>query len=129
MTRVTSITSREKELLVRLRRLASQPDAYRKLGKVWIEGEHLCAAYLERASGEGVQAGVGEVPGALVGVATCLAEANANIAEVHHQRAFTNAPIRAAEVDFVLATRGHEHVQQVIHALARAGFEARLHNE
>ncbi len=70
-----------------------------------------------------------DVPGALVEVATCLAQANANIEEVHHQRAFTNAPIRAAEVDFVLATRGHEHVQQVIQALARAGFEARLHNE
>ena len=57
------------------------------------------------------------------------AAANANIEEVHHQRAFTQLPVRTAEVDFVLETRGHEHVQQVIEALARAGFAARLHND
>jgi threonine dehydratase len=37
--------------------------------------------------------------------------------------------VRTAEVDFVLETRGHEHVQQIIEALARAGFSARLHND
>jgi TrmH family RNA methyltransferase len=39
------ISSRENPLLVRLRKLAADPGAYRKLGQVWIEGEHLCAAY------------------------------------------------------------------------------------
>ena len=67
--------------------------------------------------------------GSLAQVTACLAEANANIEEVHHQRAFTHVPVRTAEVDFVLETRGHEHVQQVIEALARAGYTARLHND
>jgi threonine dehydratase len=70
-----------------------------------------------------------DLPGSLAEVTACLAAANANIEEVHHQRAFTQLPVRTAEVDFVLETRGHEHVQQVIDALARAGFVARLHND
>ena len=44
---VTAITSRDNPLLVRLRKLAADPGAYRKLGQVWIEGEHLCAAYVQ----------------------------------------------------------------------------------
>jgi len=70
-----------------------------------------------------------DLPGSLAQVTACLAEANANIEEVHHQRAFTHVPVRTAEVDFVLETRGHEHVRQIIEALARAGFSARLHND
>jgi threonine dehydratase len=70
-----------------------------------------------------------DLPGSLAEVTACLAQANANIEEVHHQRAFTHVPVRTAEVDFVLETRGHDHVQQVIEALARAGFTARLHND
>ncbi len=38
------ISSRDNALLVRLRKLTRTPGAYRKLGSVWIEGEHLCAA-------------------------------------------------------------------------------------
>ena len=41
---VRQITSRDNPLLVRLRRLSRQPDAYRKLGIVWLEGEHLSNA-------------------------------------------------------------------------------------
>lgn len=70
-----------------------------------------------------------DLPGSLAKVTACLAEANANIEEVHHERAFSHLPVQSAEVDFVLETRDHEHVQQIIAALAQAGFEARLHNE
>jgi threonine dehydratase len=70
-----------------------------------------------------------DLPGSLAQVTACLAQANANIEEVHHQRAFTHQPVRSAEVDFVLETRGHEHVAQIIEALAQAGFEATLHND
>jgi TrmH family RNA methyltransferase len=45
---VTQVTSRSNPLLVRLRKLASDSAAYRKFGEIWIEGEHLCAAYLAR---------------------------------------------------------------------------------
>ncbi len=45
---VKAISSRDNPLLVRLRKLAADPGAYRKLGEVWIEGEHLCAAFVQR---------------------------------------------------------------------------------
>ncbi len=45
---VKGIASRDNPLLVRLRKLAGDPAAYRKLGEVWIEGEHLCAAFVQR---------------------------------------------------------------------------------
>jgi TrmH family RNA methyltransferase len=38
------VTSRDNPLLVRLRRLAQDGAAYRRLGTVWLEGEHLCEA-------------------------------------------------------------------------------------
>lgn len=70
-----------------------------------------------------------DLPGSLARVTAAIADANANIEEVHHQRAFTNLPLQETEVDFVLETRGFEHVRQVIERLRAAGFEARLHND
>jgi threonine dehydratase len=70
-----------------------------------------------------------DLPGALARVTAILAEQNANIEEIFHQRAFTNLPVQTAEVDFVLETRDQEHVQQVIQALAAGGFPAQLHND
>jgi len=42
------ITSRDNPLLVRLRKLARTPAAYRTHGAVWLEGEHLCQALRAR---------------------------------------------------------------------------------
>jgi len=67
-----------------------------------------------------------DLPGALAQVTSCLGEMNANIEQIAHQRAFTNLPVQAVEVEFVLATRSHDHVRQIIEALARIGFVARL---
>ncbi len=66
-----------------------------------------------------------DLPGALARITTVIAEANANIEEVHHQRAFTNLPVQSAEVDFVLKTRDSAHVEEIIKRLAVAGFSAR----
>jgi len=48
MPPVRSIASKGNPLLVRLRKLATDSSAYRKLGELWLEGDHLCAAYLQR---------------------------------------------------------------------------------
>jgi threonine dehydratase len=69
-----------------------------------------------------------DLPGSLAKVTAALAGANANIEEVHHERAFTHLPVQSAVVDFVLQTRGHEHVKQIIAVLEAAGFNTRLHN-
>ena len=59
MTQVKAITSRDNPLLVRLRKLVADPGAYRKLGEVWIEGDHLCSAFVQRG-GVAAQAGITE---------------------------------------------------------------------
>jgi threonine dehydratase len=69
---------------------------------------------------------VRDLPGSLARVTACLAAADANIEEVHHQRAFADVPLQTVEVEFVLQTRGREHVRELIAALDRAGFPARL---
>ena len=48
MIRPEVITSRDNPLLVRLRKLSRDPAAYRKLGSVWLEGDHLCSALVQR---------------------------------------------------------------------------------
>jgi len=48
MTLARSITARDNPLLKELRRLGADSVAYRKLGRIWVEGEHLCSAALAR---------------------------------------------------------------------------------
>ena len=43
-----SISAKDNPLLVKLRKLARDPSAYRKQGELWLEGEHLCAALRTR---------------------------------------------------------------------------------
>ena len=59
MTAPQCVTSRDNPLLLRLRKLARDPAAYRKLGAVWLEGEHLASA-LRRRGQRPVQALVAE---------------------------------------------------------------------
>jgi TrmH family RNA methyltransferase len=46
--RIVHVSSRDNPLLKELRRLAQDPGAYRRLGRVWLEGDHLCRAALAR---------------------------------------------------------------------------------
>ena len=48
MSEIVTITSRDNPLLVRVRKLVRSPAGYRKLGAVWLEGEHLCLALRAR---------------------------------------------------------------------------------
>ena len=68
---------------------------------------------------------VRDLPGSLARVTACLAEQGANIEQVHHQRAFTTLAVQNAEVDLVLKTRNRQHVDEIVQALQRAGFQAR----
>ncbi len=45
---VVHISSRDNPLLKELRRLATDNAAYRKTGRIWVEGDHLCSAALVR---------------------------------------------------------------------------------
>ena len=45
---VVHITSRDNAFFKTLRKLVHEPTAYRKQGKLWLEGDHLCRAALQR---------------------------------------------------------------------------------
>ncbi|KAA0682308.1 threonine ammonia-lyase [Roseomonas genomospecies 6] len=70
--------------------------------------------------------GITDAPGALARVARLLGEAGANIVEVHHQRLFHDVPVRMAEIDVVLETRGRSHVQRLVARMEEAGFPTEL---
>jgi TrmH family RNA methyltransferase len=55
VTATSSITSRDNPFLKELRRLSQDSTAYRKQGRFWVEGDHLCQAALVR----GVRPAVG----------------------------------------------------------------------
>ena len=89
----------------------------------------LLAAIIERGM---VRAGrlarvyvsVRDVPGSLARITATVAEAGANIDEVHHQRAFTMLAAQNVEIELVLQTRGRDHLASVLAALRQEGFEA-----
>jgi threonine dehydratase len=70
-----------------------------------------------------------DIPGALARAAQVIANAQGNIEEVHHQRAFTLLPARSVEVDIVVQARDGAHVALIIDELNRTGFHAVLHNQ
>ena len=63
-----------------------------------------------------------DFPGSLSEVTRIIGELEANIVEVHHQRAFTHLPLQSAEVEFVVQTRGVSHRDALFKALKTAGF-------
>ncbi|MNT16306.1 L-threonine dehydratase catabolic TdcB [compost metagenome] len=65
-----------------------------------------------------------DVPGSLAQITATVAEAGANVDEVHHQRAFTMLAAQNVDVELVLQTRGRAHLASVLSALKDAGFEA-----
>jgi threonine dehydratase len=65
-----------------------------------------------------------DTPGVLARITAVVAEAGANIDEVHHQRAFSSLSAQNVEVELVLQTRNATHVQDVVQRLAAAGFDA-----
>ena len=67
-----------------------------------------------------------DVPGVLARITATVADAGANIEEVHHQRAFTMLAAQNVEIELVLQTRGKAHVQQVLEQLRAAHMEAEL---
>ena len=73
-----------------------------------------------------IQVNARDVPGNLARITATVAEAGANIDEVHHQRAFTLLAAQNVAIELVLQTRGREHIEQVIERLRAAGFDTTL---
>jgi threonine dehydratase len=64
-----------------------------------------------------------DVPGELGRLTGLIGEAEGNILEVHHQRAFSAEPVQTAEVDVTLQTRGLDHFAKIISLLNKNGFQ------
>ncbi|MET0903208.1 MAG: threonine ammonia-lyase [Acidimicrobiales bacterium] len=67
-----------------------------------------------------------DVPGALGRVTTTVGQAGGNIVEIEHQRMLLDVSARSAEIEVVVETIDHAHVERVIAALADAGLTARV---
>ena len=65
-----------------------------------------------------------DIPGSLARITAMVADAGANIDEVHHQRAFTMLSVQNVEIELVLQTRGRAHIAELLAVLIAAGFEA-----
>jgi threonine dehydratase len=64
-------------------------------------------------------------PGSLAEITRIVSEADANILEVHHQRAFSHLDLQSVEVELVLQTRGLAHLGQIKDALRAVGYQVR----
>ena len=65
-------------------------------------------------------------PGHLARLLDCVAEHGANIVDVSHVREGVDLHVRETAVELVIETRGHDHAQAVVAALAEAGYDARV---
>ena len=109
--------------------------AGRKVGLVLCGGNIdplLLASILERGmvrSGRlaRIRVAARDNPGVLARITGIVAEAGANIDEVHHQRTFSSLSVQSVEVELVLQTRNRAHVQDVVRRLAEAGFDTPGH--
>ncbi len=116
--------------------LVRYPDRFKgkRVGLVLCGGNIdplLLAAIIERGmvrSGRlaRIKVSARDVPGVLARITATVADAGANIEEVHHQRAFTMLAAQNVEIELVLQTRGKSHVDDVLAQLRSAGMEADL---
>lgn len=63
-------------------------------------------------------------PGELARICQHAADVGANILEVTHNRAFANLEVGGVEIDLILETRGHDHVEQLLKVLREDDIEA-----
>ena len=109
--------------------------AGRRVGLVLCGGNIdplLLAAIIERGMVRAgrlarIRVGARDLPGVLARITAIVAEAGANIDEVHHQRAFSALSAQNVEVELVLQTRNQAHIADVVARLTAAGFDARAY--
>jgi threonine dehydratase len=63
-----------------------------------------------------------DVPGALAGLLKCIADHNANVLHIHHDRSRRDLAINVTAVELELETRGEAHASALEAALRRAGY-------
>jgi threonine dehydratase len=64
-------------------------------------------------------------PGSLSDLTRRIAEHRANVLQIHHDRAFSEAPIGDTVVEVMLETRGMDHAIEIVGALEQGGFSVK----
>jgi len=75
-----------------------------------------------------IQVVLSDLTGPFSEAAACIERTGALIAHVRHHRTFCDQPLRNVEVEFILHTRGTDHVRDILTGLSGSGFEARILN-
>jgi threonine dehydratase len=57
---------------------------------------------------------VSDKPGQLAAIARIIADAGASVKDVHHNRAFGRVEPGGVEIDWILETRGHDHIAELV---------------
>jgi threonine dehydratase len=73
-----------------------------------------------------LRAEIGDTPGMLARLTRVIGDCAGNIVEITHQRLLLDVPVKSAEVDVIVETRGRAHIEEILAGLARAGIAARL---
>jgi threonine dehydratase len=63
-----------------------------------------------------------DVPGALAGLLKCIADSNANVLHIHHDRSRRDLAVNLTAVELELETRGEDHVADLRKILRQAGY-------
>ncbi len=64
-----------------------------------------------------------DTPGALADALTCIAELQANVLEIHHNRTFAEGtPVGKTNVELKLETRGADHIEQMTERMRERGY-------
>lgn len=66
---------------------------------------------------------VSDVPGALARVTHIIGNCQGNIIDVKHQRLFYELPIKMADLDILVESRGRNHINSIVKALEAAHFK------
>jgi threonine dehydratase len=66
---------------------------------------------------------IADRPGVLAGIAALLGQLGANILEVDHRRRFLDVPAKGARLDVTVEARDHAHTDEIMRALADAGYQ------
>ncbi|MBF0247179.1 MAG: threonine ammonia-lyase [Alphaproteobacteria bacterium] len=69
---------------------------------------------------------ISDMPGVLSVVSKIIGDSGANIIEVHHQRLFSDVPLKQTEMDVAVETLDRHHVQSLVEKLTKAGFETHV---
>ena len=108
------------------------PDDYRGTTVAVLSGGNIDPLLLMRVIRHGMAAAgrylifkvrIPDAPGALARLLTLLGEADANVLDVVHERTSASLHLDEVEVALQLETRGAAHAEEVLTAMASAGYQ------